>query len=220
MSKSDKTAAMVKTTLKKYDNDSSSVTKETIYSPPISAGYALNNDEVSSGGEKSPTSANSSDFQTTVVRCGLGYQPVLEDEKGKLKIWPYSDLEESDKLPVKLHKAKKGITFAAVKREMPGTPKMTILQSAEHSAEMPEDRLVQKYKASARAAGTPAQILKAHGQSVQSVLLQDGNANTVSEEELAIMLPKIAEAINKMDHTDAQEILPGISQSITKLKLR
>lgn len=169
----------------------------------MSAGDTLKYDK-SSSATKSPSSANGSDIHTSVVLCSSGYQHILEDENGKIIIWLYSDFEEG----AQLQRAMREFNFV-INSEMPGkSSKMTMQQHAKQCAKMPENRVVQKYKSSTQT----------HGESMQSVLLQDDGVSTVSEEELAAMLPNIAEAISKMEHTEAREILPGITQSITKLK--
>ncbi|KAH3804455.1 hypothetical protein DPMN_132829 [Dreissena polymorpha] len=95
---------------------------------------------------------------------------------------------------------------------------MTIIRSLEQSSEGPEARVVKRYHTSTALPGDYKGLLKEHGESMQTLLFQDGAGNTLSEEQMSAILPKIAESISKLENTEAQEILPGITQSITKLK--
>ncbi|WAQ97994.1 hypothetical protein MAR_022367 [Mya arenaria] len=185
----------------------------------MSSGGHLSNESTCSKNDNESPSASARTHTLVVVQTP-GYQQVLEDEKGKLKVWPYSDIDNPDKVPVTLHKAKRGIHLSVSKGMSEKKSRMTVFQSAEHSAEKPEGRMVNKYKTSSVLSGDGSMggIMKTHGESVQSVLLQDANGNALSEEELSALLPKIAETISKLDSTETEEILPGITQNITKLK--
>ncbi|KAK3599210.1 hypothetical protein CHS0354_012816 [Potamilus streckersoni] len=46
----------------------------------------------------------------------------------------------------------------------------------------------------------------------------DINGNSIDEEEIAAVLPKLAESVAKLQNGNVEEILPGITQSVTKLK--
>ncbi|XP_045205754.2 uncharacterized protein PF3D7_1120600-like [Mercenaria mercenaria] len=211
----------VETNIPGINSISASVTTQNINSHPMSSGDVVTDDKaVNNETKKSPEDGETHISRASVVLQTPGFQHVLEDEKGKLRIWPYSDFDNSDKLPVTLHRVKKRINLPDIKGMSSRSSNMTVIQSAEHSAEMPENRVVQKYHSSSILPGdrTAGQMMKAHGESVQSVLLQDSNGNNVSEEELAAVLPKIANSISKMETSNAEEILPGITQSITKLK--
>lgn len=189
-----------------------------INSKPLSPGKAFLSNSQHKEVDKQPPLGENARNNVSVVLQTPGYQRVLEDEKGKLKLWPYSDIDNIDKLPVTLHRVKKGINVP-VGRGM-SESKMTVIQSAEHSAQNTENKMMKRYHTSSVVPGEAGgdSIMKVHGDSVQSVLLQDSNGNALSEEELASVLPKIADTISKLDNTEAQEILPGITQSITKLK--
>lgn len=211
----------VKTNKAGINRISASVTTQNINLHPMSSGDAVTEvKSVSNGDTKTPEADEKHTSRASFVLQTPGFKHVLEDERGKLRIWPYSDFGDSDKLPVTLHRVRKGIKNLGKKGMSSSSNSMTVIQSAERSAEMPENRVVQKYHSSSilPANRTTGQIMKAHGESVQSVLLQDANGNNVSEEEMASVLPKIAESISKMDNSNAEEILPGITQSITKLK--
>ncbi|XP_052278050.1 uncharacterized protein LOC127876687 [Dreissena polymorpha] len=169
---------------------------------------------------KNTHSSSDAHARTSVVIQTPGYQHVLEDENGKLRFWPYSDFVNSDKLPVKLHRAKKGLHLSVGKGMSGNRRNMTVLQTGERSAERPETRAVRKFHTSTVAPGdeNAREVMTAHGDAVQSILLQDKNGNAISDEELAKILPKIAESISKMDTKNAEEILPGITQNITQLQ--
>ncbi|KAL4229947.1 hypothetical protein ACF0H5_010338 [Mactra antiquata] len=187
----------------------------------MSSGNEVDDDKrLKNGDDVSAPEGESECDPTSVALPTSGYEHVLEDEYGRLRLWPYSDFDNSDKLPVTLHRARKGVNIPLRKGMSDTSASMTVIQSAEHSAEMPENRVVQKYHTSSilPADQSSGAIMKAHGESVQNVILQDDNGNPVSEEDLAAMLPKIAESISKMENSNAEEILPGITQSITKLK--
>ena len=194
---------------------------KNINSPHSSPGNAItsntSNGQAVKDGGKSPTGENTHSNISVVIQRP-GYQHVLEDANGKLKVWPYSEIDNIDKLPVTLHRAKKGLNLLVCKGM--SDSKMTVIHSAEHSSQMAENKMVNRYHSSSVLPGEDSgeNIMKVHGDSMQSMLLQDSNGNALSEEELAAVLPKIADTISKLDNKEAEEILPGITQSITKLK--
>ena len=146
-------------------------------------------------------------FQSSV------YDHVIEDETGSVKGWPYSDIENQDRVPVKVYK-----TFKKVSPKQ--SEKMKIVQAEERSAEMPDDRTVKKYHSSSvlPANTTEKQLMKSHSESIQEALQTDANGNMLNDEEIANVLPKLAETIANMKNVNAEEVLPGITQTVAKLK--
>ena len=96
---------------------------------------------------------------------------------------------------------------------------MTVIRTLDGSSDTADFRTVRKYASSSIVPSDQdaSQVMKTHGDSVQTVLLQGGATSGLSEEEMAAVMPQIADAISKMDSTEAVEVLPGIKQSITRL---
>ena len=152
-------------------------------------------------------------FQSSV------YDRVIEDESGRVKGWPYSDLDNQDRVPVKVYR-----TFKKLSLEEKGSPKqstkMRIVQTEERSAEMPDDKTVRKIHSSSVLPSDTSekQLMKSHAESIQAALQTDANGNTLNEEEIADVLPKLAETVANMKNVNAEEIMPGITQTVAKLK--
>ena len=203
-------------------NDPTSTQTVTVNQAYMSVGKDLSHQRDSRGKAfgKSVPAAWTEDKQVSVVVLPPGCKHVLEDERGNLKVWPYSDFDNSDKLSVTLHKANSRMKVTPKGGMNNNSSNMTIIQSAQHSAEMPENKMVKKYHSSSvmPTDNSDRNILQTHADSIKTVLLQDANGNMVSEEELAKILPKIANTVANSEINDAEEILPGITQSVTKLR--
>ena len=147
------------------------------------------------------------------------YDNVIEDEKGRIKGWPYSDLENQDRVPVKVYRTFKKISLEEKDPDKHST-KMRILQTEERSEEMPDDRTVKRLHSSSilPANTSEKQLMKSHSESIQAALQTDANGNTLNEEELAEVIPKLAETVANMQNVNAEEIMPGITQTVAKLK--
>ena len=147
------------------------------------------------------------------------YDNVIEDEKGRIKGWPYSDLENQDRVPVKVYRTFKKISLEEKDPDKHST-KMRILQTEGRSEEMPDDRTVKRLHSSSilPANTSEKQLMKSHSESIQAALQTDANGNTLNEDELAEVIPKLAETVANMQNVNAEEIMPGITQTVAKLK--
>ena len=152
-------------------------------------------------------------FQSSV------YDRIIEDETGKVKGWPYSDIENQDRVPVKVYRTFKKVPLEDTKAQKQSA-KMRIMQADERSAEIPDDRTVKKYHSSSvlPANTSEKQLMQSHSESIQEALQTDANGNMLNDEEIAKVLPKLAETITNMKNVNAEEVLPGITQTVAKLK--
>ena len=152
-------------------------------------------------------------FQSSV------YDRIIEDETGKVKGWPYSDIENQDRVPVKVYRTFKKVPLEDTKAQKQSA-KMRIVPADGRSADIPDDRTVKKYHSSSvlPANTSEKQLMQSHSESIQEALQTDANGNMLNDEEIAKVLPKLAETITNMKNVNAEEVLPGITQTVAKLK--